>query len=93
MAAYFQIDGHNIQIAKSTMTGSVKIFIDGQEMNLQNALNPASSFQFKSKKVYNVSILNHNVIIQREKPFWFGYYRPWKFHIWVDDQFLATVQD
>ena len=75
------------------MTGSVKIFVDGQEIDLQNAWNPATSFQMKAKKQYDLVILGHNVTIQRDKPLLFGYYRPWKFHVWVDGEFLQTVTD
>jgi|GEM_PF-6206751 len=93
MAGIFELDGRQIQITKSSMTGSVKVFIDGQEINLQNAWNPASTFQLSSKKQYDLVLLGHNVTIQREKPLVFGYYRPWKFHVWVDGQFLQTVVD
>lgn len=93
MSATFQLDGRNIRIAKSWLTGSVKVFVDDEEIKLQNALNPASAFQLKSKKQYDLLLLGHNVVIQREKPFLFGYYRAWKFHVWVDGQFVATLVD
>lgn len=67
------LDNKTIGIQKSIMTGSVKIFIDGEEIDIQNAWNPASQFQFASKKAYELVLLGHNVTIQREKPLLFGY--------------------
>ncbi|MFZ1821583.1 MAG: hypothetical protein WAU72_07295 [Acidimicrobiia bacterium] len=93
MTATFMLDNKTIGIQKSIMTGSVKIFIDGEEIDIQNAWNPASQFQFASKKTYELVLLGHNVTIQREKPLLFGYYRKWIFHIWVDGQFLQSVAD
>lgn len=93
MSQQFQLDGHWLEIRKSTMSGGVKLFVDGQPIELQKSMSVGSQFQFSSEKRYDLELLGHQLVIIRNKPLLFGYYRPWTFNVYVDGQPFVSVQD
>jgi hypothetical protein len=85
----FNIDCSLATLSRSWFTGKMALEINGQELNLQNPLNPATHFSVKTFKVWSVEVANHNITIEKERPLFMAGLRPQTYRIFVDDQLVA----
>ena len=80
-----------IEFSRNWFTGAMQTLVDGQPVAQQSSLSPSTHFNLSNKRCYEFSVGRaepHKVVIETERPWMFGGFRPHKYRVSVDGQMI-----
>jgi hypothetical protein len=80
-----------IELSRSWFTGEMEILVNGGRVAHQSWLLPSTQFSFTRKHRHEFvvgKVETHQVVIERERPLFFGGVRPHTYRVFVDSRLI-----
>lgn len=80
----FDVDGVPVKFARSWLSGSMSVVVDGKEQVLQSALDPSTSVSVTLKRQWKISVKGREVTIEKERPLLMSAFRPHTYRVFIE---------
>jgi hypothetical protein len=85
----FKVGDSTAAFHRNWFTGRTTVQLAEQTFKLQSPWDPATHFEFKLTRTWEVDIASHKVVIEKVRPLLFPGFRPNSYKIFVDHQLVA----